>query len=297
MSEGELNTSTEVAAVTPRFPGDPAAAAAVSRDCAQTTWRWAWICVLLAIAASVALGVALSAANFGPNDDVAIVIGIFFICVPIATAVFFFFRVYYHHRTAAMADACDTMNFRFTEKASKQQLAAFTIFPLFKRGHACRGYYLMEGEVAGSSVCLMVYCYTTGHGKTAHVHSQTVVIVQAIDHLPDFELCPKGFWRKLGEIFGIMGITFHDNPKFAEAYDLQGADVKAIRAVFTPEAIAYFAANRDWTIEAKFGSVAIYQQDKTCRPEACPERVAVSLTMMRLLNPEVNADSNLAASE
>jgi hypothetical protein len=135
----------------------------------------------------------------------------------------------------------------------------------------------------------MEYYYTTGHGKTAHVHGQTVVLFQELADLPAFELSPKSFWRKLTELFGVAAITFEANPSFSAAYTVRGPDEDGTRALFTPEVLNYFAANRDWTIESKEGKLAIYRQDKPCPAEACPECVATALSIAQMFQRGANS--------
>jgi hypothetical protein len=286
MPEAEFNMASEGAAeVTPRFPGDPATAAAIARRCAQEAWKWAWLAMLCGLLTLTAFALAFSAGLFRQRDSWVAGIAVLGSVLPIGVGIYFFCRVYTSRKLAEMADACDTMNFRFSEKVPKRQLADLAVLPLFGRGHATKGYYCMEGEVAGWPITSMQYQYTTGSGKSAQVHSQTAVIVRGTEELPDFELCPKSFWRKVGELFGMASITFQENPNFSSAYDLRGPDEKAIRDVFTSEVLVYFADHRGWTVESRYGLFAVYQQDIACAAKECAERVATALNILRLFQP------------
>jgi hypothetical protein len=290
MSEAESHPVAEPASKVPSVTGDPVAAAALARERAQTAWKWGWLCTLVAIASWVGFGVLVSLAGraAGANDLTSGISLLVAVGSSIAACICFY-RVYSQRRAAAMADACETMGFRFTEKVDKRMLATFTRIPLFHRGHSPTAYYAMEGEVGGWPVTAMQYSYTTGSGKSQHTHYQTVAIIHGADDLPDFELRPKSFWRKIGEALGLVSIKFANNPAFMSAYYLTGPDEKALRATFTPATLAWFAERRNWTVESQDSFLAVYQQDKACAADQYPQRVANALAMLRQLQGESTA--------
>jgi hypothetical protein len=287
MSEADFHPAAEPESSVPSFSGDPVAAAALARERAQAAWKWGWLCALVAIGSWVSFGILLSLAGraAGANDWTSGISLLFAVGSSIAACVCFY-RVYSQRRAAAMADACETMGFHFTEKVDKLRLTEFIRLPLFRRGHGQKGCYLMEGEVGGWPVSAMEYYYTTGSGKHQQVHCQTVVIIGRADDLPDFELRPKTIWRKLGEALGFVNITFANNPAFMKAYYVSGPDEKEIRAYFGPATLAFFAERPGWNVEAQDGYSAVYKQDKSCPAAEYPQRVAEALAMLRQLLAE-----------
>ena len=296
MTEAELNIGTELDSTIPRFHGDPVAAAALARRRAQSAWMWSWLCTLFAVGAWIGFGVFVNRGGPAWADDVAVGVSLLFAIGFTIAASIFFYRVYSQRRTAIMADACETMAFHFTEKVDKLRLTEFIRIPLFRRGHGQKGCYLMEGEVGGWPVSAMEYYYTTGSGKHQQVHCQTVVIISRADDLPDFELRPKTFWRKIGEALGFVNITFAKNPAFMKAYYVSGPDEKEIRTYFGPATLAFFAERPGWTVEALDGQLAVYKQDKPCPPAEYPQRVAEALAMLRQLLAEDVSESQPAGS-
>jgi hypothetical protein len=296
MSETDLQMETAPDPAMPRFRGDPVAAAALARRRVGTAWKWFWLVLFLALVAW-SIVVAIATAGGGKATEAAIIIGVM---VAIATSALISIPLYFvssQKRTAAMADACETMNFRFTEKVSKERLARYDRVPLFKHGHSHKGYYLMDGDVGGQELALMEYYYTTGHGKTQQVHKQTVVVLAVIDDLPNFELGPKSFWRMLGEAFGFKTISFDENPAFSKAYTLQGSDTGGIREVFSPDLLAYFAANQGWSIEVQDGYMAIYRKEKASAPEGCPQQIAAALTLYQQFQTQGEPGSDIPQTE
>lgn len=299
MSETELEFTPEPDPIVARFTGDPRAAAALARRRSQSAWTWSWLCTLFAIGGWAVFGglVSLAGAAAGVRDWTLVISLVAAVACSIVAGIFFS-RVYSQRRVATMADVCDTMGFRFTEKADKLQLMSFVRIPLFRRGHGQKGYYLMEGEVGGWPVTAMEYYYTTGSGKSQNVHCQTVVIVHGADHLPAFELSPKSFWRKVGEVLGLVNISFASNPAFMSAYHISGPDEKEIRAAFTPATLAYFAERRNLTVDSHDGHLAVYQQDKAFAAEEYPVRVAAALAVLQQLHsglePASGADGEVA---
>ena len=87
------------------------------------------------------------------------------------------------------------------------------------------------------------YTYVTGGGNSNHQHRLTVLLWEAPEAaLPRFSLVPEGFFRRLAQRFGVQDFDFDEDAEFSRAYQLQGDDERAVRALFTAARRAYLTA-------------------------------------------------------
>lgn len=87
------------------------------------------------------------------------------------------------------------------------------------------------------------YSYATGGGNSARRHRFAMMLWESPDtRLPRFSLAPEGFFQRLGQRFGVKDYDFTEDPEFSRAYQLQGDDEAAVRALFTPARRAYLLA-------------------------------------------------------
>jgi hypothetical protein len=189
-----------------------------------------------------------------------------------------------HKRTQAMAEICQAMKFAFQAKVTKNELKGFSGPALFSKGSIPLAGNLMRGKAGDLDVALMDFSYSVGAGQHQHRVQQTVVIFQPV-RLPRFQLYRETFMHKIGQLFGFQDINFAENPTFSRKYLLRGTNESAIRAVFLPEVLDFFADNLGWTVETGDGRLAIYRGGKCCKPADCPALLGDALRIVDLLAP------------
>lgn len=182
-------------------------------------------------------------------------------------------------RNAALQTVAQTMGFTYVERCSGPELTALGgDIPLFNHGHSRKAKRVMTGKVADRACRILDYQYTTGSGKSAHVHSQTVVMLdQPGGPLPDFTLSPENVLHRLAGIFGYQDIDFESYPDFSKHYLLRGKDEAAIRAVFGPDVLALMGGTTGWTVESCSGRLVIYREGRFTEPAQIPSYAAEGL--------------------
>lgn len=170
-------------------------------------------------------------------------------------------------RSAATRTVAQTMGFVYEEDPDLAAVGT-DIFdlPLFQAGHSRKAKRLMRGKLADRETAIIDYQYTTGSGKSSHVHQQTVVVFpDRAKGLPDFRLSPEGFLHGLAELFGAQDIDFEQNAEFSTRYLLKGPDEAAIRKAFTIDVLAWFAGAPGWCVQSGERPVARLPQREVRR--------------------------------
>ncbi len=157
---------------------------------------------------------------------------------------------------------------------------------LFQQGHSRRTTGGITGDSGDMEITVADYRYTTGHGRTRHTHVQTVCILRRrwLD-LPACSLRPQRRLSDfLGRLFGGQDIDFADDPEFSSAYVLQGENEDAVRALFTPERRARFAAQRgkNFHFEAQ-ADTFLFHTGRRVPPEQTRELMQQAIEMLRVL--------------
>jgi hypothetical protein len=182
-------------------------------------------------------------------------------------------------RNAALQTVAMTMGFSYVERCTDGDLAALGgDIPLFNHGHGKKARRLMTGKLADRPCRILDYQYTTGSGKSAHVHMQTVVMLeQAGERLPDFTLSPENVLHRLAGIFGYQDIDFESYPDFSKHYLLRGKDEAAIRKAFGPDVLALMGGTTGWTVESCNGHLVVYREGRFAEPAQIPSYAAEGL--------------------
>lgn len=116
-------------------------------------------------------------------------------------------------------------------------------FGVFAHGRRRRWGATINGQVGGRPFTLFEYAYVTGGGNSRNQHRLTVMAWEAPEQtLPRFSLVPEGFFRRLAQRFGAQDFDFEEDAEFSRAYQLQGDDERAVRALFTPGRRAFLMA-------------------------------------------------------
>ena len=150
------------------------------------------------------------------------------------------------------------------------------LFPLMDRGHSRKVTNAWSGILDGAPVRLFDYRFTTGGGKSQHVHRYTVAVFpEAGPTLPEFDLAPESVLSRIGQIFGYQDIDFPEDEGFSRQYLLRGRDEGAIRSALHP--IRGLLVDRPgWCIQVRRGSVAVFRREGTWKPEEIPETLAAA---------------------
>ncbi len=100
-------------------------------------------------------------------------------------------------------------------------------------------------------------------GKVNDVHTQTVLLFESerLD-LPALLLRPKKLANKLKATTDQQDIVLKRNPAFSNAYALHGSDEGRIQALFTDEALDFFAQRAELCVEGQGQQLLIYQLHK-----------------------------------
>jgi hypothetical protein len=183
------------------------------------------------------------------------IIGFVILCVVVSIIVT---NILERKRREAIRILAEELHFEFFPGGKADLLAAMSPFRLFNVGRSRLMKNLMRGVAGGIELDIFDYRYTTGSGKSQQTFSFTVLSARTEDmDLPQFSLRPESFWNKIGNILGLRDIDFDTNPKFSSLYHLKGADESAIRSVFRPEVLEYFAQHPKLNVEGS-GDTLIY---------------------------------------
>ncbi|MES9992616.1 MAG: hypothetical protein ABW098_11715 [Candidatus Thiodiazotropha sp.] len=101
---------------------------------------------------------------------------------------------------------------------------------------------------------------------TILTHMQTVVAFIDIDPLPHFDLSPNdNSKRTLPSDFRPIG--YDEAAEFTQHYRLAAREEAKVRALFTEQLLAYFAANPGWVVESRGSQVILYRPDERKNPD------------------------------
>jgi hypothetical protein len=146
-------------------------------------------------------------------------------------------------RLAALEEYCLVRGYRFERERRGAESSLAATFPVFKQGRRRRWGATINGQVGGRTFTAFEYTYVTGGGNSNHHHRLTVLLWDAPEAaLPRFSLLPEGFFRRMAHRFGVQDFDFDEDAEFSQAYQLQGDDERAVRALFTAARRAYLTA-------------------------------------------------------
>lgn len=146
-------------------------------------------------------------------------------------------------RRAALEEYCLIRGYRFERERPGAEAQLAGTFDIFTHGHGRRWGATIDGQVGGRPFTAFEYAYVTGGGKNSNRHRFTVMLWESPDAiLPRFSLVPEGFFRRLAQRFGTQDFDFEEDAEFSRAYQLQGDDERAVRALFTPARRAFLMA-------------------------------------------------------
>jgi len=146
-------------------------------------------------------------------------------------------------RREAFEQYCLVRGYRFERERRGAEAALAGTFGIFREGHNRRWRDTISGSVGGRSFTAFEYSYVTGGGKHSSHHRFAMLVWEKAEaNLPPFSLAPEGFFSRLAQRFGRKDFDFVEDPEFSRAYELQGDDEAAVRALFTAARRAFFLA-------------------------------------------------------
>ena len=180
-------------------------------------------------------------------------------------------------RTRGLQHVCEALGFTFEDRV-RELGARFGEFPQFARGGRYNeGANLMTGSLAGHPVTVMDHYY--GSGRSGY-RTTLAVFPDGAKGLPDFELAPEHATDRILSAFGYQDSDFSADEEFSKYYLLRGKDEAAIRRAFGPTTLAFFAANRGWSVQTRGGAEAIYRDNRLCKPAEVPSFLAEALKVL-----------------
>ena len=100
--------------------------------------------------------------------------------------------------------------------------------------------------------------------------------------LPDFDLRPELTYHKVVSAFGYQDIDFATHPEFSKSYLLRGSDENAIRMLFRPDMLNFFAGQKGWSVEVRGNWLVVYGLDHTVQPQDLPGFLEQTMRVFRL---------------
>lgn len=138
-------------------------------------------------------------------------------------------------RQAALAEYCLVRGYRLERERHGAQDALAEAFAIFRQGRNRRWRWTINGSMGSRPFTAFEYSYVTGGGNSNQRHRFAMILWEAPEaQLPRFSLVPEGFFQRLGQRFGVKDFDFDEDPEFSRAYQLQGDEEAAVRALFTP---------------------------------------------------------------
>ncbi|HEY0021653.1 MAG TPA: hypothetical protein VGB24_02055 [Longimicrobium sp.] len=148
-------------------------------------------------------------------------------------------------RIAALRQLATRLGWSFQDAPPLTIIPHVERFELFTQGRDRKIRNYLAGESGGDQLAVFDYSYATGADNAQKTHSQTVLHVHSprLD-LPLFSLRPENLLHRIGGLVGHQDIDIEGHPAFSGEYLLRGQDESSIRAVFEPDVVAFYEANR-----------------------------------------------------
>ena len=178
-------------------------------------------------------------------------------------------------RREDMQEAADSLGLTFFPDGDAALLNRLSAFKLFNQGRSQKMRNLIQGDSGEVKIAVFDYEYTTGSGKNAQTHHQSVVALQSPDLVcPDFSMRPEGMFDKIGSALGFQDIDFESHATFSSNFVLQSSNEKAIREYFTPSLLEFFESKLGVSVEAHSGTMFFYRAKQRVKPREIKDNLA-----------------------
>jgi len=186
-------------------------------------------------------------------------------------------------RARALRAAAEAMGLSYAEKGDKALLASLEHFRLFTEGHSRRITHLVQGQANEIDLKIFDYRYTTGGGRNASAHRQSVLLLRTPHlSLPAFMLRPEGLLDKIGAVFGLRDMDLDDHPDFSKHYVLRGQDEEAVRRLFDADVLDWYGSRRGVSTEGAGQELVFYRADRRVPPEEFPALLEEGFALLTL---------------
>jgi hypothetical protein len=153
-------------------------------------------------------------------------------------AIVYYAQVQQKKRTLEMSTLASGMGWGFEEAPTLPPVLR-QLEP-FKSGHSHRVRNRISRTSQDQPVAVFDFFYTTGGGKSAKHHRQTVAHVPLERNLPQFSVRAEHLGHRILGALGMQDIDFPEYPAFSQRYLLRGPDEIALRHAFRRSVIEYF---------------------------------------------------------
>jgi hypothetical protein len=153
-------------------------------------------------------------------------------------------RHYERRRREALSQYCLMRGYRFEPDRRGAEATFAEELPVFRKGRSRRWGATLSGRMGGQDFTAFEYTYVTGGGNSNNRHHIAGVLWERDGaRLPRFSCVPENVLYRLGQHLGMQDFDFDDDPEFSRAYQLQGQDEAAVRALFTRRRRALLTAS------------------------------------------------------
>lgn len=187
-------------------------------------------------------------------------------------------------RREALEKVAADLGLEFFPQGISGLLGALQGFTLFSsgRGHALTN--TIRGVTDDVELTIFDLTYTTGSGKHAHTHRQTVIrFVSPRLSLPDFTISPEGFFHKVAKLFGTKDINIVEDPRFSSAFLLQGESEQAIRQLFGPAVRDWFSERTGITAAGRGSQLFFFRAGQRVNADKIPGLLEEGLQFFKLV--------------
>ncbi|MEE3373407.1 MAG: hypothetical protein VX346_28985 [Planctomycetota bacterium] len=186
-------------------------------------------------------------------------------------------------RTAGFQQVAGMLGLRYVEYSAGHLMDQLAEFQLFAQGKSRRISNVMQGKIQDTEVSVFDYAYTTGAGKRAQTHRQTVICFQGgTASWPNFALRPAGPFYRFTEGPGDRPIEGAVPARLSETLVLRGTDEVAVRALFGEDQWRVIETLSPISCECRGDRFLFYRQRQRVRPDQLEQLLAEGLDLCKL---------------
>jgi carbonic anhydrase len=185
----------------------------------------------------------------------------------VLAVVLFFVLQYEKERREALQKTARMMGFQYSPTGDLGSLGPAAELHLFKHGHRKRIKNVVHRPSEKLTDTVFDYWYTTGGGKSQHIHKQTVCLFRSDRlRLPEFRLHPKHMFHKIGQVLGYKDVNLDHSPNFSEIYFLRGMDEIQIKKMFSQDVTSVFMQKPGFRVEGRENLLLVYRSGRRIKP-------------------------------
>jgi hypothetical protein len=201
------------------------------------------------------------------SNDVTSVIVIVAVMAAVISTIFYFRRAAAKARTAAIRALAHSHGWRFVAEKDGELPRAHLHLKTFDVGHSKSARNVVRFAMAGLTMEMFDYHYTTGSGKHAQHHSLSVCIAE-VPHpfLYPLVVRPEHFGDKLAAAVGFNDIDF-ESDEFSREFHVSSPDRKFAFALSDQRMMEWFLARRGTRVELWEAKLLVRVSEELLRPD------------------------------